>query len=224
MNNYILLQNFDAKVLLLSQNGVWKFVLNGVEWEIQDCMERLYTYLIIGEKDFKSVAGTLRANNKSISALEIDNFIAYFESTHPVETVDFDLDAVPIYATDSMLLCLPNPFSYDILLTHNQEIELLNIIKTAEKKRDTLQQWFRSYINRYDLTPRYKRNVELQYEELSIAFCRQHGINYYQLSNGNTSPKSMSPLQYELSLILIGFITIAAIIIVFELFRNWKSL
>lgn len=220
-NDYIILQNKNFKVPLLSRNGVWNFEINKVKWGLPDCMERLYAYLIIGENDFKSVAGTLRANNKHISALEIDNFIVYFESTHPVETICFDLDVVPIYATDSMLLRLPNPFSYDILLTHNKESELLNIIKTADKKRDTLQQWFRRYVNRYALTPRYKRDVELQYEELSIAFCRQHGINYYQLSNCRTNQKRMSPIQYELSLILIGLATIAVIILIFELFRNF---
>lgn len=220
MNNYILLQNCNTKVLLLAQNGVWEFVFHGVTWKIPDCLERLYAYLIIGEKDFKSVAGILRANYKHISVVDIDNFIELFINTHTTVDVQFVIDNVPIYATESSPLVLPNPFSYAILLTHSQESELLNIIKTADKKRDALQQWFRNYINRYALTPRSKRDVELQYEELSIAFCRQHGINYYKLSNGKTSQKNMSPMQYELTLITIGFITIAILVIIFEFFRN----
>ena len=70
-NDYIILQNKNFKVPLLSRNGVWNFEINKVKWGLPDCMERLYAYLIIGENDFKSVAGTLRANNKHISALEI---------------------------------------------------------------------------------------------------------------------------------------------------------
>lgn len=189
MKNYILLQNCNVKVFLLSKNGVWEFVLNGVTWEIPDCLERLYAYLIIGEKDFKSVAGTLRSNHKNISVVDIDNFIELFVNTHPTVDVQFTIDDVPIYATDNSPLVLPNPFAYDVLLTAKQETELLCIIKKGDRKyRSLLDDWFKQYVNKYGLMPRYKRDVDRQWRELAIAFCRQHGINYWSCKKQGNRP------------------------------------
>lgn len=200
MNNYILLQNCNVKVLLLSKNGVWKFVLNDVAWEIPVCLERLYAYLIIGEKDFKSVAGTLRENNKNISVVDIDNFIELFINTHTTIDSEFAIEDIPVYATESEPLTLPNPFSYDVLLTAEQETELLDIIKNGNRQyRSLLEDWFRKYINKYCLTPRYKRDIERQYQELAIAFCRQHGINYWAcVKQSNNDPIIKKSLAIQL--------------------------
>lgn len=207
MNNYILLQNCNAKVLLLSQNGVWEFVLGGVTWEIPDCLERLYAYLIIGEKDFKSVAGTLRANNKNISVVDIDNFIELFVNTHTAVDMQFAIDDVPIYATEHNPLILPNPFSYDVLLTIEQETELLGIIKDGDRKcRSLLDNWFEQYVNKYCLTPRYKRDVDRQYQELAIAFCRQHGINYWSCPQQSTRPIIKKSLLTKLTESVLHFV------------------
>ena len=37
--------------------------------------------------------------------------------------------------------------------------------------------WFYRYVNKYALSPRYKRDKDIQYEELTNTFCEQHGID-----------------------------------------------
>lgn len=190
-NDYLFLQDKNLKIPLLAKNGIWKFKLGDIEWTLPDCMERLYAYLIIGESDFKSVSATLRANNKKITPIEIDEFISHFEKTHSSIEETFSIQSVPSYATDLKPLCLPNLFSYEVLLSSAQEQELLDIVKqNTGNRRERLKAWFHRYINRYNLIPRYKRDIDIQDEELAISFCRQHGINYFGLDYADNNARN----------------------------------
>lgn len=184
MNNYIIIHSKSLKIKLLSKKGNWSFKLSGKDWVIPDQMERLYAYLILGENNINETSGTLRANYKHITPIEIDEFVTHFRAIHPVEKVEFTWDIVPTYATDKAPLAIPNSFSYTVMLSDKQESELLEIIKThPDSAKSRIEQWFSWYIHRYDLTPRLKRDIEAQAPELCLQFCRQHGVDIEKLKD-----------------------------------------
>lgn len=184
--NYLLIFQRNIKISLLAKNGAWKFNLSGVDWIIPDFMERLYAYLVFGEKNTSEIASALRANYKQITTIEIDDFISHFIDTHATESVECSLNDIPVYATENNPLCVPNPFSYAVTISPKQEEELLSIIKNnPESAQSRIEQWFDWYVHKYGLLPRLKRDVYIQGKELCLQFCRQHGVSVLNISGGN---------------------------------------
>lgn len=184
-NNYMLLQQRNVRIPLLAKNGTWKFTINKEKWEISDCMERLYAYHLIGSQDYKTTSATLRANYKHITPIQIEAFIQHFEKTHPVEEYQFNINEIPVYATEKNLLEIPTNQPYRVLLTPKQEQDVLDVIKnnTEGDGRKSVNRWFRQYVNRYALTPRNKNQEFTHYKNLAEWFCEQHGVKYEALYN-----------------------------------------
>lgn len=180
-NNYMLLQNRNVRIPLLSKDGSWKFTINRKKWEIPLCMELLYAYHLIGAQDYAATSATLRANYRHITPIQIEEFIQYFEKTHPVENCSFDINKIPVYATDKYPLCVPNCFSYDVLLTEKQEKEILDVIKkinNTEDGRGNVSRWFGEYTARYSLIPNRRSDVTFPEWDLARTFCEIHGIDF----------------------------------------------
>lgn len=184
-NNYMLLQQRNVRIPLLAKNGTWKFTINKEKWEIPDCMERLYAYHLIGNQDYKATSATLQANYKHITPIQIEAFVQHFEKTHPVEEYQFDINEVPVYATDKRPLQIPTNQSHQILLTSDQEKEVLDLIKhnTETDGRTPINKWFARYIYRYNLTVRNQNKVYTYNKQLAEWFCELHGIKYELLYN-----------------------------------------
>lgn len=185
-NDYMVLQNRNVKIPLRAKNGTWKFQLNGEKWAIPLCMELLYAYHLIGNQDYRATSATLRANYKHLTPIEIEAFIQHFEKTHPVEEYLFNMDDIPIYATDERPLEIPTDQPYRVLLTPEQEQEVLGLIKknnTEIDGRKPVNKWFRYYVNRYGLSPRNKNQDFTHHKDLAECFCELHGIKYETLYN-----------------------------------------
>ena len=179
----MILQNRNVRIPLRAKNGVWKFQLNGVKWNIPICMELLYAYHLIGVQDYSRVAWILRANYKHITSIEIDAFIQHFEKAHPVEDYPFNINEIPIYATEKHPLIVPTVQSYLVLLTPAQEREILDLIinNTKVDGQFPIDYWFRKYVDRYGLAPRYQNQMDTHYIDLAVSFCELHGIDYASL-------------------------------------------
>lgn len=173
----------DFKMKLLAKDGEWSFTLNGERWVIADCIERLLAFALI-ENNNADAASLVRHNHrKNITPKEIDDFFAYFVDTHPIIAEKCTKYDVPVYATKDRYLCIPNWFGYEVLLSPAQEKELLDIIVNNSKHHPQakLNQWFMNYVYCYGLEPKRKRDINTQYEDLSIEFCKQHAIIYESL-------------------------------------------
>lgn len=184
-NNYMLLQQRNVRIPLLAKNGTWKFTINKEKWEILDCMELLYAYHLIGNQDYRTTSETLRANYKHITPIQIEAFIQHFEKTHPVEEYQFNINEIPVYATEKNLLEIPTDQPYRVLLTPKQEQEALNLIKNNIEidGRKPVNKWFWNYVNRYGLSPRNKNQDFTHHKDLAECFCELHGIKYESLYN-----------------------------------------
>lgn len=178
-NNYMLLQQRNVRIPLLAKNGTWKFTINKEKWEIPDCMELLYAYHLIGNQDYRTTSETLRANYKHITPIQIEAFIQHFEKTHPIEEYQFDINEVPVYATQNSPLEIPHHQSYRILLTPEQEREILDLMKGESdlNRRREVRQWFRRYTERYALKPRNPYQILSHYDALGDMFYELHGID-----------------------------------------------
>ena len=184
-NNYMLLQPRNVRIPLLAKNGSWKFTINKEKWEIPDCMERLYAYHLIGCQSPSMTSNTLRANYRNITPIQIEAFIRHFEKTHPVEEYPFDINEVPVYATEKNPLEVPTDQPYRVLLTPEQEREVLDLMRnnTEGDGRKPVNRWFRRYVNRYGLNPRNQKQDLTHHKNLAEWFCEQHGIKYDALYN-----------------------------------------
>lgn len=182
MTNYMIFPN-NTMVQLLARNGVWKFKINGKNWSMYSSVEQLMAYYVLFRYKYNiaKVSGLLQANYKRLDPMTIEMLISYFKKTHPIEEFEYSLENIPIYATENLPLYIANPFSYDAPITISQEKELLELIKSANDPKKALQWWFSRYVDRYALSPRYKRDIDIQYQELAISFCEQHGIDYWKL-------------------------------------------
>lgn len=178
-NNYMLLQQRNVRIPLLAKNGAWKFTIDKEKWEIPNCMECLYAYHLIGNQDYKATSATLQANYKHITPIQIEAFIQHFEKTHPVEEYPFDINEVPVYATQNSPLEIPHHQSYRILLTPEQEREILDLMKGESdlNRRREVRQWFRRYTERYALKPRNPYQILSHYDALGDIFYELHGID-----------------------------------------------
>lgn len=178
-NNYMLLQQRNIRIPLLAKNGTWKFTINKEKWEIPNCMECLYAYHLIGNQDYKATSATLHANYKHITPIQIEAFIQHFEKTHPVEEYPFNINEIPVYATEKVPLEVPTVQSYRILLTPKQEQEILDLMKNEDNpnRRKEVRQWFRKYTERYALKPRNPYQTLSHYDALGDVFCEIHGVN-----------------------------------------------
>ena len=177
MNNYMVFNN-SRKVPLLSRNSVWEFQFNGQNWQMDRAIEQLMAYHIFSSHNMISVAELLRANYKRIDPLTIDSLISYFRKTHPIEKIQkYSFKDIPVYAEEGLPLYIANPFSYDVPITPADEKELLEIIKHSIDPYTDMLGWFYIYVDKYALSPRYKRDIDIQYEELTNTFCNQHGID-----------------------------------------------
>lgn len=195
-NNYILLQSCNLKIGMMAVNGVWRTKLSGNDIELDACMERYLAYILVGKKNYNEVSSTLRLINRRITPIDIESFISNFIESHPSEEMEFDMDLVPIYATDTIHSFVPNSFCYDVPLTKAQESDLLDILKNKEINRKiAVEQWFYRYINRYNLIPKYKKDVPIQHEELARNFCVSHGIDIDKLGEVESVKVSNKPLR-----------------------------
>lgn len=181
---YIIFQDKNIKVPLLAQNGIWKFKLSDINWRLSDSLERYYAYLIFCDQNYGELSRALRLMDRHITSIEIDEFVQYFRTKHPVEKECFSWCNIPIYATDITPLKFPTPFGYDVDLTKSQELELLSKIQKQEGNVvGALEYWFNWYIKQYGLSPKLKRDIPIQAWEIARMFCIQHGINIDKLPN-----------------------------------------
>ena len=178
MNNYMIFLP-NIKIPLLSRNNVWKFKLNGRDWQMFRAVEQLMAFYLFANNyaDTAGASGLLQANYKHLDPLTIEALISYFKKTHPVERIQkYSFEDIPVYAKEGEPLYIANSFSYDAPLTPADENELLEIIKHSIDPYTDMLGWFYKYVNKYALSPRYKRDIDIQYEELTNTFCNQHGI------------------------------------------------
>lgn len=181
--NYIYLQDKDVKVKLLAKKGYWDFNIKGEYYSIPASLERYYAYMIFSEKNTGEVASTIRLTKKNISPDQIDDFVNHFIETHELESVEFELENIPVYATERTCIEIAHPFNYNVLLSKKQEIELLAIVSSEETKSiEPIKQWFFKYRKAYGLDAKLKKDKLIQDEELALQFCRQHGINPFDLN------------------------------------------
>ena len=180
MNNYMILPN-NTRVPLLAKDGIWEFKIDGKKWSMWAAVEQLMVYHLLYEGRFSEASKLLHANYKRLSTADIDALITYFKESHPVTYEQHSLWSVPAYATTSQRIYIANPFSYEVALNIIDERELLTILKNSSDPKSALQGWFFNYVNKYGLSPRYKADIDIQYQELAIGFCRQHGVDYWKL-------------------------------------------
>ena len=171
----------NTRVPLLAKDGVWEFKIDGKKWSMWAAVEQLMAYHLLYEGRFSEASKLLHANYKRLSTADIDALITHFKESHPVTYEQHSLWSVPAYATTSQRIYIANPFSYEVALNIIDERELLTILKNSSDPKSALQGWFFNYVNKYGLSPRYKADIDTQYQELAIGFCRQHGVDYWKL-------------------------------------------
>lgn len=181
-------------------------------------MERLYAFLIFGENSYARIAETLRVNYKEITTFEINEFVCHFRKTHIITVVTFKYDDIPLYATKKRPLYLPNPFSYTVTLTLQEEQELLcKIINEKESVSYLLERWFvYSYINKYRLESKLKEDISIQGRELARSFCEQHGIDIDSFPK-SVEVKALKPTSKSIKTLILILLWVAiAIGIIFS--------
>ena len=179
MNNYMIFDK-GIEIPLLARNGVWEFVFNGQNWRMDRSVEQLMAYhIFIGnDANIPEVSALLQANYKRLSSATIEKLVLYFKKTHPIKNIQqYSFKDIPIYAEEDCPLYIANGFSYEISLTPKDEGELHEILKCSDDPWMDLIGWFYLYIEKYSLSPRYKRDIDIQYEELASNFCMQCGID-----------------------------------------------
>lgn len=167
----------DSCIALLSTNNIWRTNIGNKEYELNASLERLFAYHIYISKDMYIISGTIRCQDKDVTPAEINQFVSDFKKTHPLEQLPFKWDNIKHCATDEFPLDIPNPYGYHVALEKWQEIRLLHLLRTARHPQNSIEQWFLDYVEKYALTPRYKRDLSTQHLELAATFCELHGIN-----------------------------------------------
>ena len=170
MNNYMIFPN-NKKITLLAEDGEWGFYFNEDYYCIPDYMERYYAFVIISQNDMRELASTLRVNYRNVGPSMIEAFAENFRRTHPVTEEPFDFFHIPCYATPGHDIHIPNPFEYEAYISLDQERELLGMIRDKAGAVYYIEEWFKDYVDRYDLWPRYKRDYDTHHKVLAKQFC-----------------------------------------------------
>ena len=180
--SFILLQSCNSKVFLLSDKEgekpyVIKFGQNKIK--IDYFME---SWLVMEAYRYGRVGEWLRSIDENVGPDVIDEFIEQFKKDHPLHLMEYNYsyDMVPLIATEREYCKMNlNEFKHTIKITHQQELELINIIKSnRDNKKAGLKAWFSQYRSKYGINCRLKRDIQSQDEILSEAFCQIHGIVY----------------------------------------------
>lgn len=187
MENYLFIQSLQAKVPLLSMNNeVRDYCLNLGERSVNIALEDeaiIATMHFTGDKSF--IAKNLRLLLSDIGPDEIDTAVENFERDHPLTPVECTYDDIITIAEQGI------PGSYCrlattgskelILLTYEQECELLEILKkpyisTQSEIKWEMTRWFHAYRKKYGIEPRAKKYEDMIDASLTDVFCITHGI------------------------------------------------
>lgn len=175
------LPSLNSCITLLADSNVWSTKIGDKEYALPACLERWFAYHIYVSNDMSMISGTIRCQNKHVTPSDINQFIADFKSTHPLEELKFKWSHITHYATDDNPMEIPNAFSYTIHLEKWQEIRLLYLLRSTRNQKRAIEEWFLDYCEKYALTPKYKRDIAIQHVELASTFCALHGININQI-------------------------------------------
>ena len=205
--SFILLQSCNSKVFLLSdKEGERPYIIKfgNTKLKFDFYLESWLITKIYNSHNDGSVAEMLRYIDKNVGPDIIDEFIEQFKKDHPLQESfgRYSYDMVPLIATNETY-CQMNlvEFSYPIKLTLQQEEELLSIMKSSTGgKKKAMLDWFSQYREKYSVGCKYKRDIPVQDEILSMAFCTMHGATFGLLDMApykSPEERKMEREQYE---------------------------
>ena len=167
----------NSCISLLAKDNVWNIKIGNQKCKLDVSLECFLAYHIYISNDMYIISGTLRCYDKYILPSEINAFVANFKRDHPLEELVFKWSNIKHYATNETPLDIPNPFSYVVTIEKWQEIKLLHLLRSSRNPKKEIEQWFGDYVEKYALSPKYKRDVPIQHIELASIFCQLHGID-----------------------------------------------
>ncbi len=102
-------------------------------------------------------------------------------------------------------------FKSPVKLTMNQELELLDIIKTDHEKRskyNRMLSWFTNFCKEYGYESKFKRDRGGEANEMAWGFCMCHGLDIDVLKRAPKpqEPHQDTPAKSVWTLLLIGFL------------------
>lgn len=171
------LPSLDSCVTLLANNNVWHTNIGSKKYKLNASLERLFAYHIYVSKDMYVISGTIRCQDKDVTPAEIDQFVSDFKQSHPLEQLPFKWSHIQHCSTDELLLDIPNSYGYRIALEKWQEIRLLHVLRSSRNPKQSVEQWFLDYTEKYAITPKYKCDISTHHLELAATFCELHGID-----------------------------------------------
>lgn len=171
----MLLPKRDSHIEILAKDKAWTVKIGKNIYSFNVWIERLIAYDMFVSYDKGHISGFLRIRNKNITIQEINEFMEIFRETHPLCPHPFKWDDVKPISKENEFLVIPNSFDYEAAISHDNEKYLLDLLR--KRGREAVESWFERYVDRYCLTPKYKRDWSTHHLHLASTFCELHGIN-----------------------------------------------
>lgn len=171
----MLLPKRDSHIEILAKDKDWTVKIGKNIYSFNVWIERLIAYDMFVAYDKGRISGILRLRNKNITIQEINDFMEIFRETHPLCPHPFKWEDVEPISKENEFLVIPNPFDYEAVISHDNEKYLLDLLR--KRGREAVESWFERYVDRYCLTPKYKRDWSTHHLHLASNFCGLHGFN-----------------------------------------------
>ena len=213
MNEYVVIQSASAKVQLKSAKSKAKQYQIKFGERLCEMSHFIESWIVTAVYSYSGrgcVAGWLRDIYPDIGPDEIDAFIATFKEDHPLQSIEYTYDLVPTIATKNtyceMVLSI---FKTPVKLTLEQEMELLDIVKTDHERRtkySRLLSWFNKFCKDYGYESRFKRDRGNEANEMAWGFCVCHGLDIDALQRPpkSSTPAKEPPSKSLFSLLMVG--------------------
>lgn len=215
MNEYVVIQSVSAQVQLKSAKSKvkqYQIKFGDRLCEMSHFIESWIATAVYSYSGKSGVAAWLREIYSDIGPDEIDLFVSKFKEEHPLQTVEYSYDAIPVIATDKTYCEMAlGMFKSPVKLTMNQELELLDIIKTDHEKRskyNRMLSWFTNFCKEYGYESKFKRDRGGEANEMAWGFCMCHGLDIDVLKRAPKpqEPHQDTPAKSVWTLLLIGFL------------------
>lgn len=218
MTDHILIPSKKAKApLLATKTKPYKIKVNRHYSEEWGLMDEAWLVSSVYLHNYSSVSTGLRERYPDVTPDEIDRFIGTVKNNHPLETVDFNWDDIPVYATSNscMEMSLRWLYKHPIKLTLQQERQLLKIVQDDKSnKEQRMKEWFQRYREKYGIEARLKRDREYQDEELVDMFCLLHGFNIGRIEKKKKEHESREADELQCAAVFWGSLVFLAMCII----------
>ncbi len=215
MNEYIIIQYVSAQVQLKSAKSKvkkYKIKFGNRFFEMSHYIESWLATALYSYSGKRSVATWLRDIYPDIGPDEIDLFVSTFQAEHPLQTIEYSYETIPLIATEKTYCEMSlRMFKTPVKLTLNQEMEILKIVSTDHERRSKYQRivsWFSRFCKEYGYESRYKRDKGGEAKEMAWGFCMYHGLNIDVLERvpKPPTPQQDTPTKTIWTLLLVGFL------------------